>query len=187
VNPSEVQTAQPTGLLCSQATIPRSSKAPSRRFSRCPRFASPAPAVVGDGRDKLAFTIAFREISSELRSIVVGIGIGRVLRHEIDGIRGRPEYCVARSQTVISLPPRDGILTLGRSCASVVSSVTYPVSTAFAKERSRKGLRHRANFINRVAAGCLTVIELAEGHNLSLVAVRNAECERQTFRRHNWR
>jgi hypothetical protein len=53
------------------------------------------------------------------------------------------------------------------------------------QQRRREGLCYRTDFINRVAIGRLAVIELAEGHDLAVVAVHHAEHQRLISARRN--
>jgi len=46
------------------------------------------------------------------------------------------------------------------------------------QECRREGLRYRTDFVDRVAIGPRTVIELPKGPNLALVAVHHAEYQR---------
>jgi len=90
---------------------------------------------------------------------------------------GKPECWVPSWPSVISLPPREGILKSGSSWATGVSNVTRR-EHGLRQQGRGKGLGDRADFINSVAVGRLAVIKRAEGHNLAVVAVHNAEHQR---------
>jgi len=88
------------------------------------------------GADIAGELVAGKE-SVDLCHRVIGIGLSMFLAQKSAdelGKRGKPEVCVARSTSVICLPPRCGILTSGgRYLATGSSSETSPRCTMIAR------------------------------------------------------
>jgi hypothetical protein len=144
------------------------------------RIAQQPEAQIGVfvGRARIARQLVFRKKSFQLRRIVVSVGIGRVLRQHV-GWQPR-QTRVLRGE----LAQRNLLATARRDFETRQKLRHRRVERHAPREhgagqgRRREGLRQRADFVNRVAIGHAAVIELAENHDLALVAVHHAEYQR---------